>query len=46
MYEFLFCPIHGIFGAANWPMIAPIISHVLVGVRQTWISVVDLVRKF
>jgi hypothetical protein len=23
MWEFLFCPVHGIFGAANWPMLAP-----------------------
>jgi hypothetical protein len=24
--EFIFCPTHGVFAPANWPLIAPIIG--------------------
>ena len=46
MYEFLFCPIHGIFGAANWPLVAPMIAGVLAGARWAWYCLVGFVRKF
>lgn len=26
VYEFLFCPVHGIFSVRNWPTLAPIVA--------------------
>ena len=46
MYEFFLCPVHGVFGAANWPLIAPAIAGVLVVARQVWSCVVGFARKF
>jgi len=34
MWEFLFCPIHGVFAPANWAFIAPAVAGVVAFARR------------
>jgi hypothetical protein len=36
VYEFLFCPVHGIFSARNWPTLAPIMASGVSYVLLCW----------
>ena len=36
IYEFLFCPQHGLFAPANWVFIIPVLSGAWMFVKRLW----------
>jgi hypothetical protein len=45
IYEFFFCPIHGILRPMNWPFIIPAISAISLGVKTYWSRFLTLLSK-
>jgi hypothetical protein len=45
IYEFFFCPVHGIFGANNWPILAPVFAGGAAFLRGYWCRISGLLRR-
>lgn len=41
IYEFIFCPVHGIFAPANWVWLAPLFSEGTAIAKAFWHKAVN-----
>jgi len=44
IFEFFFCPVHGIFAPANWQFLAPLFADGLMTVRHLWSRVWGMIK--